>query len=52
MARLPRIDLAGFHHVINRGVEKREVFIDKEDYDELLTLLCQHCGKYEVDVHR
>ena len=51
MARLPRIDLAGFHHVINRGVEKREVFIDKEDYDEFLTLLCQHCVKYEVDVH-
>lgn len=51
MARLPRIDLAGFHHVINRGVERREVFIDKEDYDDFLTLLCQQCVKYEVDVH-
>jgi len=51
MARLPRIDLAGFHHVINRGVERREVFIDKEDYSTFLTLLCQQCAKYEVDVH-
>ena len=33
MARLPRIDLAGFHHVINRGVERRKVFVDKEDYN-------------------
>ena len=51
MARLPRIDLAGFHHVINRGVERREIFIDKEDYDAFLTLLCQQCVTYEVDVH-
>ena len=51
MARLPRIDLAGFHHVINRGVEKRQVFIDKEDYDKFLTLMRQLCVKYEIDVH-
>ncbi len=51
MARLPRIDLAGFHHVVNRGVERREVFIDKEDYQTFLTLLCQLSKKYEVDVH-
>ncbi len=51
MARLPRIDLAGFHHVINRGVEKRLVFVDQDDYDKFLTLLCQLCTKYEVDVH-
>jgi len=51
MARLPRIDLAGFHHVINRGVERREIFIDKEGYDLFLTFLSQRCAMYEVDVH-
>jgi len=51
MARLPRIDLAGFHHVINRGVEKRQVFLDKGDYDKFLSLLCQQCAKFDVDLH-
>ena len=51
MARLPRIDLAGFHHVANRGVEKRQVFVDNEDYDRFLTLLCQKCAKFDVNVH-
>ncbi len=26
MARRPRIDLAGFHHVINRGVNRSNIF--------------------------
>ena len=51
MARLPRIDLAGFHHVINRGVERREVFASREDYEAFLSLLCLMCKKYEVNVH-
>ena len=51
MARLRRVDLAGFHHVINRGVERRKVFIDKGDYNTFLTLLCKQCEKYKVDLH-
>ena len=51
MARLPRIDLAGFHHVINRGVEKRKIFSNKDDFEHFLTLLCTLCSKYEVTVH-
>ena len=27
MARRPRIDQIGFYHVINRGVEKRDVYL-------------------------
>ena len=34
MARLPRIEIAGFYHVINRGEERRQIFIDKEDYEK------------------
>ena len=51
MTRLPRIDLAGFHHVINRGVEKREIFSNKDDFEHFLTLLCTLCSKYDVTVH-
>ena len=29
MARRPRIDLPGFHHVVNRGVDKRMVKVSK-----------------------
>jgi len=51
MARLPRIDLAGFHHVINRGVEKRKIFTHPKDFERFLTLLCELCSKYEVTLH-
>jgi len=26
MGRRPRIDLAGFHHVVNRGIERNNVY--------------------------
>ena len=51
MARLPRIDLAGFHHVVNRGVERRNVFLDREDHEEFLDLLCVVCEQFDVTVH-
>jgi len=31
MARKPRIKQVGFYHVINRGVEKRYIYLDDED---------------------
>ena len=51
MPRRPRIDLAGYHHVINRGVEKREIFIDHKDYDTFLVLLCKSCMKQDATIH-
>ncbi len=35
MPRRPRIDMVGHYHVVNRGVEKRKVFVDGEDYEAL-----------------
>ena len=35
MARRPRIDLPGYHHIINRGVNRSDIFSadeDKESY--------------------
>ncbi len=29
----PHIDLAGYHHVMNRGVNRSTVFVDDYDYD-------------------
>ena len=31
MPRKPRIEIAGYYHVINRGVEQRVIFKEKED---------------------
>lgn len=49
MPRNPRVEMAGYHHVINRGVEQRNVFLDEEDFDTFLQLLCQACPEYGVN---
>ena len=51
MPRTPRIEMPGFHHVINRGVEQRDVFLDEEDFDTFLSTLCEACREYNVKVH-
>ena len=39
MPRKPRVEIAGYYHVINRGVEQRVVFEEKEDYEKFEELL-------------
>ncbi len=51
MPRRPRVDLAGYHHIVNRGVEKREVFSEDEDYETFLEILCEACAKFNVILH-
>ena len=48
MPRKLRIELAGYYHVINRGVEQRVVFDDAEDFEELL---CIYAPSYGVTIH-
>ena len=51
MARRPRLDIAGYHHVLNRGVERRAVFLDEDDYEMFLALLCEACTLFNIKVH-
>lgn len=51
MARRPRLDFTGFHHVVNRGVERRKVFRSNEDKNKFLEILCKACKIYKVNVH-
>ncbi len=51
MARKPRLDLAGFHHVINRGVAKSDIFKSSKDKDKFLEILCKACRDYFVNIH-
>ena len=51
MARRPRIDLDGFHHIINRGVARSRVYRCDEDKEKFLEILCKACKNYKVNIH-
>ncbi len=51
MARRPRIDWAGWHHVVNRGVNRDTIYRDQKDRDRFLTILSKACADYKVVVH-
>jgi REP element-mobilizing transposase RayT/DNA-binding CsgD family transcriptional regulator len=51
MSRRPRIDLAGFHHVINRGINRANIYEDDADYEMFLKIVCKACRSYRVVLH-
>lgn len=51
MARRPRLDMAGFHHIINRGVERKNVFKCSDDKHKFLEILCKACKLHKVNIH-
>jgi REP element-mobilizing transposase RayT len=51
MARRPRIDLPGYHHIVNRGVNRVNVFSDVDDKEKFLQIVCKACRVYAVVVH-
>jgi len=51
MGRRPRIDLTGFHHVVNRGIERSNVYKIDEDKEKFLEIVCKACETYRVNVH-
>ncbi len=51
MARKERISELGFYHIINRGVERRDVFLESEDYDYFLDLLSEMKKTYNITIH-
>ncbi len=51
MPRRPRVDMVGYYHVLNRGVERRIVYKCKEDFHFFLDTLCTASLIYDVKVH-
>ena len=52
MARLPRLTLANMpHHVVQRGNNGGEIFVDAQDRQTMLDLLREMSRRFEVDVH-
>lgn len=51
MARPLRILFKGaYYHVLNRGQGKREIFLDKSDYDNFLNILEETCRLCKVSI--
>ena len=51
MARRPRLDFAGFHHIVNRGVARGNIYNSDDDKKKFLEMLCKACTIYKVNVH-
>lgn len=51
MPRKNRITEPGYYHVISRGVEKRNVFLEDKDYSLFLDILLEIFKKYSVTLH-
>ena len=51
MARRPRIDIPGYHHIVNRGVNRTDIFSADSDKEKFLQILCKACRVYGVVVH-
>ncbi len=51
MARKPRLDLAGFHHIVNRGVARNKVYECDQDKEKFLEILFKACKVYKVNIH-
>ena len=51
MPRKPRIEIAGYYHIVNRGVEQRTVFLEADDYEYFEELLCFYLESYNIILH-
>ena len=51
MPRKQRMTWPGYYHVISRGVERRKVFLDDEDFDQFLQILISVKSSYKITVH-
>ena len=48
MPRKPRIEIAGYYHIINRGIEQRAIFKEASDYEEFEELMCFYAKSYGI----
>ncbi len=51
MARKMRIETAGFHHIINRGVNRANIFKSLSDKDKFLEIVCEVSNHYHFKIH-
>jgi hypothetical protein len=51
MARPLRIEYPGaYYHVMNRGLSRRNIFLEAKDYDRFLELLGETSRQWKVEI--
>lgn len=51
MPRRPRVEKEGFHHVVNRGVARGNIFLEDEDYEKFLEIIAIAIERYDFVLH-
>jgi len=51
MPRKPRIEYPGYHHLINRGVARGNIFLKETDFLKFLEILANTTQSYNFEVH-
>ena len=51
MPRRPRIESQGFHHIINRGVARNNVYLKEKDFETFLEILQIAKDRYDFVLH-
>ena len=51
MPRKPRVEEAGFHHIINRGVARGNIFLKPDDFEKFLEIVLEAKERYNFTVH-
>ena len=51
MARKKRMESIGFYHVLNRGVERRKIYMDDEDHIKFLEILDESAEVYSFKIY-
>jgi REP element-mobilizing transposase RayT len=52
MPRLSRLDAPGvLHHVIGRGIERRKIFLNGNDYDDFIERLGEAAQEDSIDIY-
>ena len=51
MPRRPRIEIAGYYHIVNRGVDKMNIFRHPDDYAYFEELMCFYMKSYGITLH-
>jgi len=51
MARKKRMESIGYYHIVNRGVERRKIFMDEEDHLKFLEILDESAKTYAFEIY-
>ncbi|AHF97248.1 hypothetical protein DESACE_06355 [Desulfurella acetivorans A63] len=51
MARTPRLNIAGFYHIINAGIKKRDIFLEDSDFIQFLSIIDEYAKLYSFEIY-